>query len=66
MWPSTVALVFGVVGMLGVYLLSYIAVIIGGISAYNHHKIKVKGAWVAWVGLILGVLGVLANVGQHL
>jgi hypothetical protein len=63
---STWALVLSIVGIFGFYLLSYVAVVLGIISIQESKKNKGKGMTLATIGLALGILGVIANVGQFL
>jgi apolipoprotein N-acyltransferase len=62
------ALGLGIVGILGLYLLSFIAVVVGilSIKEINKNKEKYKGIGFASAGLVLGILGALANIGQHI
>ena len=57
-----------IVGILGLYLLSFIAVIVGilSIKEINKNQHKYKGIGFAIAGLIIGILGALANIGQYL
>lgn len=57
----------GIFGILGFYLLSYIAIVISifTIQEINKNKEKYKGLGFAIAGLVIGLLGALANIGQY-
>lgn len=59
-------LVLSVAGIFGLYLLSYVAVVLGILSIREIKKNKGKGMALAIIGLVIGALGVIANVGQFL
>jgi len=61
-------LVLSIIGIFGFYLLSYVSVVLGIISIREIKKNKEKNKWMtlAIIGLIVGVLGVIANVGQYI
>ncbi len=59
------ALGLSIVGILGLYLLSFIAIVVGILSIQEINKDKTKGKGLAIAGIIIGVLGALANIGQH-
>ncbi len=60
------ALGLGIVGILGFYLLSFVAIVVGILSIKEINKDKSKGIGLAIAGLVIGILGALANIGQHL
>ena len=57
--------VLSIVGMLGFYLLSYIAVLLGIYAIIQVKEGQRRLMWLGIAGLILGILGALANIGQH-
>lgn len=66
-WSGTAiaTLVLGILGFFGLYLLSYASLLVGIGGILDSHTNGKKGLTMAIVGMVLGLLGVVANIGQH-
>lgn len=60
------ALGLSIVGILGFYFFSFVAIVVSILSIKEINEDKTKGYGLAVAGLVIGILGALANIGQHL